>query len=150
MSRAGSIGPADDTGPILTRCRIVAGLLAVVPVVLAGASTAVDLRAPVGPLALPAALGGAIAPVVAYRLFTMLRSRVPADADIALRGERYLSGLVVALGVTEATALGGVLIAEFTGEPLALLGLATHVLTAGALWPSDERVRGYHGETRSA
>lgn len=145
----GSLGSPDDTRPALTRCRIVAGALALAPLIVAGVLSAVELRAPIGPLALPAALAGALAPAVAYRLFRMLRARVPAGAGVAVLGDRYLSGLVVALGVTQAAALVGVLVSEFTGEPLALLGLATHVLTVGVLWPTDERVLGFHAERRA-
>jgi hypothetical protein len=131
---------------IVTRCRIVLGALAFVPVVVAGVLAAVDLRAHIGPLALPAAIAGAVAPVVALRLFGWLRSRVPSAAPLETRGELYMSALLVAVGVTEAAAFAGVLIAEFTGEPFAMLGLATHVVLVGVVWPNDERFAAFHGE----
>jgi hypothetical protein len=149
VSQPVSFESGDDTRPTLVRCRLVAGLLAALPLVVAVLFAVIDLRVPVGPLGWPAAIGGVIAPLVAHRLFALLRSRVPMDTALAVRGERYLSALLVALGVTEAAALAGVLIAEFTGESVALIGLATHVLTAVVLWPNDERVRGFHGESRS-
>ena len=139
-----------DVAGIVTRCRIVLGSLACAPVIVAGVLSAVDLRAPVGPLALPAALAGAVAPVVALRLLARLRSSVPAGTTLELRGERYLTALLVAVGVTEAASLAGVLIAEFTAEPLALLGLATHVLLVGVLWPTDERFAAFHGDRDAA
>lgn len=131
---------------IVTRCRIVVGALAVAPLVVAGVLAAVDLRGEVGPLALPAAIAGAVSPAVALRCLARLRRRVAASAPLEARGERYLSALLVALGITEAAALAGVLVAEFTGEPFALLGLATHVLFVGVAWPSEERLETFHGE----
>ena len=131
---------------IVTRCRIVLGALASAPVIVTGVLAAVDLRARVGPLALPAAIAGAIAPVVALRLFGWLRSRVPDGAPLETRGELYMSALLVAVGITEAAAFAGVLIAEFTGEPFAMLGLATHVVLVGVVWPNHERFAAFHGE----
>jgi hypothetical protein len=131
---------------IIARCRIVLGALAFAPLIVAGVLAAVDLRAQVGPLALPAAIFGAIAPVVSLRQFGRLRSRVAPGVPLETRGEHYLTALLVAVGITEAAAFAGVLISEFTGEPLAMLGLATHLVLVGVVWPNEERFAAFHGE----
>ena len=46
---------------------------------------------------------------------------------------------VTALGVTEVAGLFGVVAYILSGRLIALSGVLTHIILAGAIWPSRER-----------
>lgn len=115
--------PADRPGT----ARVLAGALAAGPIVLL----------PVAHLVLPkdraldglaslAALLGLVALPVAWRVHAVLRER----------GDR-VRAIVVALAITEGTALLGVVAYGLTGRLDPLLALAIHVVLVGALWPKE-------------
>ncbi|MDX1389522.1 MAG: hypothetical protein R3344_10060, partial [Acidobacteriota bacterium] len=91
-------------------------------------------------LALPAALAGLIAPVVAYRVYLRLCERSPRNAGLQDRCTAFIRATLVALAVTEAPALLGLVVFLLSGAPLALSGVAAHVLLTGAIWPSRTRL----------
>ena len=125
---------------LVQRLRIIVGA----SVVVALALTILVPRAPrlagVEFLVVPAALAGAVAPVVGFRLMQWRRQRARQLADDSARRQAYGHACLCAVGVTEAAALFGLGVAAFTDEPLALLGVVTHVLLVGAVWPSIERM----------
>jgi hypothetical protein len=97
-------------------------------------------------LALPAAILGLIAPVVGYRAFHGIRSRVPREADTQVRCDRFQKATVAALSVTEGAALLGIVAHMVSGDWPALTGVVTHVILTGAIWPSRARVDDFRGE----
>jgi uncharacterized membrane protein len=97
-------------------------------------------------LVVPAAVVGAASPVVAFRLYHLLRERITPTATDAVRRETYLRANVLAFAITEGAALFGVIVFALTDAPLALIGVAMHVLLAGALWPTEEKLAGFVGD----
>ena len=93
-----------------------------------------------GGLVVPAAVVGAVGPTVAYRLYQLLRDRLAAGADATLRRQTFLRANVLAFSVTECAAVFGVIVYALSGAPLALIGVLMHVLLAGTLWPSEEKL----------
>jgi len=91
----------------------------------------------------PLTLAGLVSPVIGFRLFAWRRERFPAAADPAGRRAAYARALAAALGVTAAVAVAGLWAHLLSGEPGPLAGLVTHVLLAGALWPSPEGLAGF-------
>jgi hypothetical protein len=91
-------------------------------------------------LVFPAGLLGIVSPVVGYRLYHLMLERIPPRAGADERRAVFVRANVLAMGVTEAVAFFGVLVYGVTGEWVALTGLVTHVLLAGAVWPSPERL----------
>ncbi len=91
-------------------------------------------------LVVPAAIIGAVSPVIGYRAYHYLRERIPARASPQQRMRTFLRANILAMGITEGAALAGVIVHALTGSLLALLGAGMHVLLAGALWPSPEKL----------
>jgi hypothetical protein len=100
----------------------------------------VDISAGLEILVPPAALLGLISPVVAYRLYLRMRERIPADADAHFRCHRFLTATVLAVAITESIALFGVVAFMLGGGYAALIGVVTHVILVGAIWPTRERL----------
>jgi len=97
-------------------------------------------------LVVPAAVIGAVSPVVAFRLYQLFRDRLTSGATAARRRETFLRANVLCFAITEGAALFGVIVYALTGAPLALIGVVMHVLLAGALWPSEEKLAGFMGD----
>ena len=76
--------------------------------------------------------------VIGYRLYQLLKSRIPPEADTAARCGTYLRANILAIAVTEGAGLLGIVVHADTGEWPALVGVVTHVILAGAIWPSRE------------
>jgi hypothetical protein len=91
-------------------------------------------------LALAAALAGLVAPVGGYRLYRALRRGIPPRAEASARCAVFQKATVLALGITEGIALVGVVVFALSREWIALTGVVTHVLVAGAIWPSRARL----------
>lgn len=96
--------------------------------------------ADLGPLVTIAMVLGLASLPVAWRLEGSMRERVPATAVEEERCRRYQVAFLVSLGVTEGAALFGLVAWTLTRNPMALVGFATHLLFAGATWPSEERL----------
>ena len=88
-------------GTTLSRSRIVAAALVGTVLALAAIATQVEPTGAVRFLVAPAGLLGLVSPVMGYRLYLMIRERVPAGTDAAAGCNAYLRALVVALGLTE-------------------------------------------------
>ena len=71
------------------------------------------------------------------------QSLFPAQADEPERNAAFQKATLVSLAVTEAVALGGVVVYLGSGEWMALSGVATHLLLAGAVWPSRARFESF-------
>jgi hypothetical protein len=124
----------------LAKARLIAGALAAGVLALALVAGLVDVDAGVRALTAPAALLGIVSPVIGYRVYHYQRERAPADEGVAPACARFLRATVAALAVTEAAALFGVVAFMIGGGPYALVGVAMHLLLAGALWPSEEKL----------
>jgi len=125
-------------GTTLNTSRMLVGGMTVGLLAIAGASRLIQ---PTGGLRLlvgPAGLLGLVSLVIGYRLYCLLKSRVPPDADTAVRCGVYLRANILAMAVTEGVGLLGVIVHADTGEWPALIGVVTHVILAGAIWPSRE------------
>ena len=92
-------------------------------------------------LAPPAGLIGIVAPVIGYRLYLYL-----GETSVRPLGERFVVATSAALGITAGAAALGILAFFVSNRPAALIGLVTHVLLAGALWPSSERLESFDRE----
>jgi len=132
----------------LNTTRLMAGGMAAGVLFVAALS---GLFEPTGALSVligPAALFGLVGPVLGYRLYLLLRERIPAEADAVERRRVFLRATLSALSITEAAALFGVLVFVFSGEWYAAVGVATHIILTGAIWPTQERLDAFL-ETRS-
>ncbi len=119
----------------VVRARLVAGALGATPVILALIAAAIPAGRPSAPaLAFPAALVGLLAPAVAYRVYGGIRDG---------RGEavpRFLRATVAALAVTEGAAIFGCVSYVLSREVVALAGVLSHLILAGAVWPTPTRL----------
>jgi hypothetical protein len=84
---------------------------------------------------------------VAFRLYQLLRERIGPTATAALRRETFLRANILTFAVTEGAALFGVIVFAMTGSPLALIGVVMHVLLGGAIWPTEEKLAGFVGDS---
>lgn len=122
---------------------IVAGLVVAVVALAAISNQFAPVGTSAGFLVAPAGLLGLVSPVVGYRLYLMIRERVPAGSGTAAGCNAFLRATIAALAVTEGIALFGVVVFMLTSRLPALLGAATHVLLAGAIWPTPERLEAF-------
>jgi hypothetical protein len=88
----------------------------------------------------PAALAGIVAPALAHHLHARALSRVAPDSDAGARRRAFVRAHVLSASITEAAALFGIVVHALTGQWLPMIGVVTHVLLAGALWPTAERL----------
>ena len=91
-------------------------------------------------LQLPAVLSGALAPVLGFRLYSRSAEELAAGESTL---PAYARATILALAVTEVGAFLAGLAWWGTGDPLSWIGLATHVLLAGALWPGESRYEAF-------
>ena len=91
-------------------------------------------------LAPPAALLGLVSPVIGYRLYLWQRDRRSESSD---RCAAYLRAVIVALAITEGIALLGIVIYLSTGRSFPLVGVLTHILLTGAIWPTREKIESW-------
>jgi hypothetical protein len=94
-------------------------------------------------LVVPVALAGLISPVIGYRLYLLIGSRVGPGADLETRCGAFQHATVIALLVTEGVAVLGIVTYLLSGDLAALAGAVTHVLLAGAIWPSRVRLENF-------
>lgn len=131
-------GPSPAT--TLNTARLMAGGMAAGVLFIAALSGLFEPSGALSALIGPAALFGLVSPVLGYRLYLLMRERVPTAADTPERCRTFLRATLSALSITEAAALFGVLVFVFTAEWYAAVGVATHILLTGALWPTQERL----------
>ena len=94
-------------------------------------------------LVLPAAVMGAVSPVIGFRLYLLLRERIAPETGPAERRRLYIRAVSLALAVTALAAIFGVIIYGTTGELITLIGPFMHILLAGAIWPTDDRLEAF-------
>jgi uncharacterized membrane protein len=92
---------------------------------------------------LPAAIIGAVSPIIGYRSYQLQRDRLTRDAGTARRLEVFFRANLIAMAITETAALFGLVVHALTGSMLTLLGVLMHVLLAGALWPTVEKLESF-------
>jgi len=132
-----------DREAALSRARLIALALVAGTVALALAIAVIARQIPPHPdggaarVMVPlSALFGLVSPVLGYRLYLLIRER-PAPAA----AERFRTATILGLAVTEGAAFSGLIAYLLSGRYETLIGLVTHILLAGAIWPSDERLR---------
>jgi len=123
----------------LHQARVLVGALVAGPLLGMAVIGLLDPPARVAALVAPASLLGLVSPVVGYRLYHLLRERIPVDADLETRCQSYVRANLAAMAVTEGAALFGLVAYFLSGELFTLVGVGAHVLLAGAIWPSPER-----------
>lgn len=134
-------GEADERErAVLRRASRVAGALAVGVLALAGASGFMGLRSDFPALGSLAALTGLVSPVIGYRLYAWLRERIPAGASHAARCAGFLRATELALAVGAGIALFGIVAYCLSAVFAALIGVVTHMILVGAVWPTPERL----------
>ena len=127
-------------GAVVARARAMAAALAAAVLLLTAVSGALPSPRSLDSLAAPAALTGLVSLLIGFRLYHWLRERIPAGASDEARQATFLQATIIALAVTEAVALFGVVVYWFSGDPFALVGVVTHVILVGAVWPTPERL----------
>jgi len=125
----------------LRQSRTLVGALAAGPLVPALLVGLLGPRGTGAALVAPAALLGVVSPVIGYRLHLLLRERMSPDFGLEARCQRFVRANLVASAVTAGIALLGLVAYFLSGEPFTLVGVATHVLLAGAIWPTPERLQ---------
>ncbi|HKQ59810.1 MAG TPA: hypothetical protein VJS92_00920 [Candidatus Polarisedimenticolaceae bacterium] len=124
---------------------IVAGMAVSVAVVTAAALRIDAVASPVLWPVSTTALFGILSPVLGYRLYGWVRERAAA-AGLAEKCRAFVRAHALALGLSEGCALLGLVAFVLSRHPAALLGVATHAVLCGALWPGRERLEGYLGD----
>ena len=139
-----------DGGPVrvaLSHSRLIVAALVGGVLVLLALSGLVPSRGALGFLALPAGLLGLVSPVIGYKLYSTRRDGIAPQADLSARCRSFVMATVLAMAVTEGAAFVGILVFMLSGEWTALAGVLTHVLLAGAIWPSADRLQPFLGTT---
>jgi len=131
---------AESDESTLTRTRLVLGALTAGLLILTALSGLIRLPARTAVLVGPASLLGIVSPVIGLRLYVWIRSRIPRAAGRSARLAAFYKANVTALGVTDAIGTLGLLGFLLSGQIVCLFGVLSHVLLAGALWPTQERM----------
>lgn len=127
----------------LRQARLIAGALAAGVLLLTALSGVVRISPSLPAIASLAALLGIVSPLVGFRLYAWLREREPARASHAVRCATFLRATILALVVTEGVAMFGIVAYWLTSEPQALIGVVTHIILVGAVWPTPERLESF-------
>jgi hypothetical protein len=127
----------------LRTARAIAAALVAGPPVLMLLPLVAPLDADLSRLVAPVVLIGIVNPLLAYRVYLSQREGKPASGAGKGPAERFVRATVLALGVSELVALLAVIGYWLTSRPVTLLGLATHFLAAGAIWPTEERLEAF-------
>ena len=120
--------------------RTVAAALAAGVLVPTALSAVLDFPPRLTYLVGPAALIGLVGLLIGFRLYHWFRDRIAPEASEQARHAAFLRATVASLAVTEAAALFGIVVYWFSGTPFALVGVVTHVILVGAVWPTPERL----------
>ena len=134
----------------ITRARfLIVGLL-IGPLVLLAIVLAIRGEAKSDFLDMPAMLAGLFALPIAWRLHATLLERGKARRDAGARIEVFVRAIILAMAITEAAALFGIIAHLISRELAPLIGVAMHVMLGGVLWPSRERLDAYWDEPEPA
>ena len=136
----------DPRAATLAQARVVVLAMAVAPLLLAAIGEWLAISGRVEFLVAPAALLGIVSPVIGYRLFMMQAERVPAGACVAQGCRAFLKAILVAMAVSEGIALFGLVAWLTSGRLIALIGIVTHMILVGAIWPAEARLERFIGE----
>lgn len=136
---------SDADREVLLRARLIVGALVGGVLILTALSGFVPRVGGMTGLVAPAAIAGAVSPAVAFRLYQMRRDRLSGGDGASVRRQAFLRANVLTFAITEGAAVFGVIVFALSGAPLALIGVLMHVLLAGALWPSEEKLAGFVG-----
>lgn len=129
----------------LTQARLIVAALVGGVLVMLALSGFLALPGNLGFLGLPAGLLGLVCPVIGYKLYTSRRDAIPPEADVRARCGVFMTATVLALAITEAAAFFGIVVFLLSRDWTALTGVLTHVLLAGAIWPSADRLQLFVG-----
>ena len=130
----------EEERAVLRRAVRVAGSLAAGVLALAAASGFIESRSDFPALGSLAALAGLVSPVIGYRLYAWLRERVPPGASHAVRCAGFLRATALSLAVGGTVALFGIVAYGLSSVFAALIGVVTHMILVGAVWPTPERL----------
>ena len=114
-------------------------MLATTPFALLSAALLAPPPAPSRVLVAPAALAGLVALAAGNRWYRGILDRIAPGARPADRAAALRKATIAGLACTEAASLLGVIAFHISREPFALVGLAAHLILAGALWPTRAR-----------
>ena len=130
-------GGGIDAAVLRTRLIAAALVAGPIPVVVAGWFLS-PLTDGLGSFAIAFGAIGLIAPAAGYHLFLSGKSRLDASgpSEDAERIKQYEQSFLFALSLSEGGALLGCVAWLLTGLTPTLIGVATHILVVGALWPS--------------
>jgi len=122
------------------RARVMVAALVGGVLTLLFVATFFSLNTPVAFLVFPVGLIGLVSPVIGYRLYLYARSKVPGGADVEGRAGAFVRATLTAMAISEGIAFCGIVVYMLTGGALALTGALTHLLLAGAIWPTREKL----------
>jgi len=130
----------DEPGQVVLRARFLVGAAVLGVLVVLALTELLPTGDALVAAAPPAALLGLVSPVVGYRLYLWVRERAARPASRAERCGAFVRANLVAMAVTEGAALFGIVAYLLSGRLFPLVGVLTHVLLAGAIWPSAEKL----------
>jgi len=93
----------------------------------------------------PSVLAGLVAPVVGYRAYRAIGSRLEPDASSDAASSAYLRAILIALSITEATSLLCGVAFLLSGDPRTYVGPLMHVILTGAIWPREVSFESFAG-----
>lgn len=131
-ARGGSVAMRGTRIAMLWIALLPAGIAAVVVSIPASSgSTAVVA---------PAIVAGLISPAAAVHTYQRALRRAAASEDRGRRVDRLAAGTLQAVAISGAVALIGIAAYLASGLLPALVGVVTHLLATGAVWPSRSRI----------
>lgn len=125
------------------RARVRAAVLVLAVLIPTAFSGVLPLQARVESLAMPVALAGLVGPVIGYRVYLLLGERVGSDSTVPERCRSFVRATTYALAITATTAVAGATLFALTHRITTLAGVLGHLLLAGAIWPSAERLESF-------
>jgi hypothetical protein len=144
---ADPVSAGERESATLKRARLLTTAMAAGVLLLTAASGVVSNSPVTRALAAPAALLGIVSPLLGFRTFAWLRERAATQTSHGTRCGAYLRATVLALSVTEAAAIFGVISFWMGGGIESLIGVVMHVILSGALWPTPEKLEAFLAAT---
>ena len=92
-----------------------------------------------------AGLAGLVVLPAAWRVYLAMREGSSDVADVQTGCNRYSSAVLMALAMSEGVAFIGIVFYLMGAEIVSMLGVVTHVLLTGVLWPTAEKVHPFLG-----
>ena len=147
---ADPVSAGERESATLKRTRLLATAMAAGVLLLTAVSGVVSIPPVTRALAAPAALLGIVSPLLGFRLFAWLRERAATETSHATHCAAFLRATLLALSVTEAAAIFGVISFWMSGRIESLIGVVMHVILSGALWPTPEKLEAFLSATEEA